>query len=147
MNRIALPALFLSLAVVGCGQAPARPASTTERDERPGATAADSREPLAAGTGKVDAPILLKPARVFHGIDAEPHKGWVILVKARHIRAAGPADEVKAPDDARVIELPGATLLPGLIDAHSHLLLHPYSEASWNDQVLKEPHALRIARA
>jgi imidazolonepropionase-like amidohydrolase len=48
---------------------------------------------------------------------------------------------------ARVIDLPGMTVLPGLIDAHSHLLLHPYNEASWNDQVLREPLALRIARA
>jgi imidazolonepropionase-like amidohydrolase len=39
------------------------------------------------------------------------------------------------------------TLLPGLIDAHSHLLLHPYNEATWNDQVLKEPYALRVCRA
>src|SRR5207302_1330782 len=61
--------------------------------------------------------------------------------------AAGPAGEVKAPADARVVELPGATLLPGLIDAHTHLLLHPYNEAPWDDQVLKEPLALRVCRA
>src|SRR5437667_5789524 len=43
--------------------------------------------------------------------------------------------------------LPTATVLPGLIEAHSHLLLHPYNEATWNDQVLKEPLALRVCRA
>ena len=43
--------------------------------------------------------------------------------------------------------LPGATLMPGLIEGHSHLLLHPYNETSWNDQVLREPLALRVARA
>src|SRR5207237_779642 len=58
-----------------------------------------------------------------------------------------PAAEVKAPDGARTIELPGMTLLPGLIDLHSHLLLHPYNEALWEDQVLKESAAERIARA
>src|SRR5204863_1520700 len=92
-------------------------------------------------------PLLLKPARVFDGVALEPHAGWVVLVHGEHIDAAGPADQVKAPGDARVIDLPGATLLPGLIDAHSHLLLHPYNEAPWDDQVLKEPLALRVARA
>ncbi|HEV3263120.1 MAG TPA: hypothetical protein VG013_40170, partial [Gemmataceae bacterium] len=79
-------------------------------------------------------PVLLKPARVFDGVTARPHNGWVVLVRGELIEAAGPADDVKAPRDARVIELPHATVLPGLIDAHTHLLLHPYNEASWDDQ-------------
>lgn len=58
----------------------------------------------------------------------------------------GPGGDVNAAG-ARVIELPGMTLLPGLIDAHSHLLLHPYNETPWDDQVLREPLALRVARA
>ena len=60
---------------------------------------------------------------------------------------AGPAGDVKPPEGARTIELPGRTLLPGLIDLHTHVLLHPYDEAVWNDQVLKEALALRICRA
>src|SRR5262249_51425534 len=60
---------------------------------------------------------------------------------------AGPGEKVKAPAGARVLDLPGQTLLPGLIDAHMHLLLHPYNEASWDDQVLKEPISLRVCRA
>lgn len=92
-------------------------------------------------------PILLKPARVFDGITAQPHDGWVVLVRGNRIERAGPASEVPVPKDARLIELPGMTLLPGLIDAHTHLLLHPYNEKSWDDQVLKESHALRICRA
>jgi imidazolonepropionase-like amidohydrolase len=39
------------------------------------------------------------------------------------------------------------TLLPGLVDAHSHLFLHPYNETLWNDQVLKEPLAYRTIAA
>jgi imidazolonepropionase-like amidohydrolase len=92
-------------------------------------------------------PVLLKPAGIFDGASAEAQKGWVVLVRAEKIEQCGPADSVKAPKDARVIELPNATLLPGLIDAHTHVLLHPYNEASWNDQVLKEPLALRVSRA
>ena len=59
----------------------------------------------------------------------------------------GPPNAVKIPEDARIVDLPGATLLPGLIDAHTHVLLHPYDEAPWDDQVLKEALALRICRA
>ena len=90
---------------------------------------------------------LLKPARVFDGQSAQVREGWVILVRGERIEAAGPASEVNAPADAKVIDLPGTTLLPGLIEAHSHVLLHPYSETSWNDQVAREALSLRVARA
>jgi len=101
----------------------------------------------ALAADRAPRPVLLKPARVFDGVTARPHDGWVVLVRGERIEAAGPAGDVKVPGDARVIELPHATLLPGLIDAHTHLLLHPYNEASWDDQVLKEPLALRVCRA
>jgi imidazolonepropionase-like amidohydrolase len=91
--------------------------------------------------------VLLKPARVFDGVAVTPHEGWVVLVRGERIAAAGPAVEVKAPEGTRVIELPDMTLLPGLIDAHTHVLLHPYNETSWDDQVLREPQALRVCRA
>jgi imidazolonepropionase-like amidohydrolase len=92
-------------------------------------------------------PIVLKPARVFDGVAPEPQAGWVVVVRGQRIDAAGPEGQVKVPADAKVIELSGATLLPGLMDAHTHVLLHPYNEATWNDQVLKEPLALRVCRA
>ena len=88
---------------------------------------------------------LLKPARVFDG--EAMHDGWAVLVVGEKIAAAGPAAGIKGPADATVVDLAGQTLLPGLIDAHSHVLLHPYSEASWNDQVAHESLALRVARA
>ncbi|MFP5260534.1 MAG: amidohydrolase family protein [Blastocatellia bacterium] len=90
---------------------------------------------------------LLRPAKIFDGDSAELHAGWAVVVRGDRIEYVGPASEVKAPADARVIEMPGVTLMPGLIDAHSHVLLHPYSETSWNDQVAREPLALRVARA
>ena len=99
----------------------------------------------AQGAPVADSVLLLRPARVFDGMDA--HDGWTVLVRGERIAAAGPASQVGAPDGARVIDLPGTTLMPGLIDAHSHILLHPYNETSWNDQVLHEPLALRVARA
>ncbi len=68
-------------------------------------------------------------------------------MRGRRILAAGPAAEIGVPDGARVVELPGRTLMPGLMDLHSHLFLHPYDETPWNDQVLKEAPALRLVRA
>jgi len=91
-------------------------------------------------------PILLRPARVFDAVAAQPHDGWVVLVQGGRIAAVGPAASVSAAG-ARVVELPGTTLIPGLIEGHSHLLLHPYNETSWDEQVLYEPLALRVARA
>src|SRR6266446_3695865 len=90
---------------------------------------------------------LLKPAHVFDGESAQLHDGWSVLVRGEKIEAAGPASEIKAPSDAKVIDLPGLTLMPGLIDAHSHVMLHPYSETVWNDQVAREALSLRVARA
>jgi imidazolonepropionase-like amidohydrolase len=103
---------------------------------------------LASPTRRAQAQaVLLKPARVFDGLADEPHAGWVVLVEKGAIASAGPEGSVKVPDGARTIDLPGCTLLPGLIDAHTHLLLHSYEEMSWEDQVLLEPLALRVCRA
>jgi len=93
------------------------------------------------------ASVLVKPARVFDAVSQAPHEGWAVLVTGNAIAAAGPAAEVKAPAGAKVIELPGTTLLPGFIDAHSHIYLHPYNEATWNDQVMKETLAYRTIAA
>jgi imidazolonepropionase-like amidohydrolase len=90
---------------------------------------------------------LLKPAHIFDGESAQLHDGWVVLVRGEKIEAVGRAGEIKAPAEAKVIDLPGLTLMPGLIDAHSHVLLHPYSETVWNDQVAREALSLRVARA
>ena len=92
-------------------------------------------------------PILLLPAAVWDGVADARHPGWAVLVRGDRIAAVGPADRIAAPANAERIELPGTTLLPGLIEGHSHLFLHPYNEALWDDQVLKEPFALRVARA
>ncbi|HYH81343.1 MAG TPA: amidohydrolase family protein [Longimicrobium sp.] len=89
---------------------------------------------------------LLRPARVFDAVTAQPHEGWAVLVVGDRIAAAGPAGSLQAAG-ARVVELPGMTLLPGLIEGHGHLLLHPYNETSWDEQVLNEALALRVARA
>lgn len=89
--------------------------------------------------------VVLRPDRVFDG--RAIHAGWVVVIRGNRIEAAGPAASVALPAGARVVALPGQTVMPGLIEGHSHLLLHPYDETSWNDQVLREPRAYRVARA
>ena len=90
-------------------------------------------------------PILLKPARVFDGVNPQPHEGWSVLVVDDRIAAIG--QNFIIPSGTREIDLPGTTLIPGMIEGHSHLFLHPYNETLWDDQVLHELLALRIARA
>lgn len=105
--------------------------------------------PVTAQTGQTvppppaPHPLVLRPDRVFDG--TAMHPGWSVLVAGDRIVAAGP--DLAAPAGAETVALPGTTLMPGLIDAHVHLFLHPYDETSWNDQVLKEPLSLRVARA
>ena len=89
--------------------------------------------------------ILLRPAAVFDGVDPVAHAGWQVLVTGERIAAVGPA--LAVPAGAETIDLPGETLMPGMIEGHGHLFLHPYNETSWDDQVLHEPLALRTARA
>jgi len=101
----------------------------------------------APAAGTPPAAVLLRPQAVFDASGSQVHEGWVVLVSGNTIAAVGPAGDVKAPAGARTVELPGMTLLPGLIDAHSHIFLHPYNETLWNDQVLKEPAAYRTIAA
>jgi len=96
-----------------------------------------------AGLVRADDVTRFNPARVYDG--EESHNGWVVVVEGSAILYAGPGDDAPAADTT--IALPGQTLLPGLIEGHSHILLHPYNETTWNDQVLKESEAERVARA
>jgi len=111
---------FLVFALAAAGQAQRGPA----------------REPAST--------FVLKPARVFDGEAMQ--EGWAVRVRGDRIDAAGPAASIDAAG-AKMVDLPGATLMPGLVEGHSHILLHPYNETVWNDQVLHEGLALRAARA
>src|SRR5580704_13958702 len=94
---------------------------------------------------RTDSFYLIKADRVFDG--EQMHEGWLVLVYRNSITAFGDAKSITIPANTKVLEFPGCTLLPGLIEGHSHLFLHPYNETSWNDQVLKESRAERVARA
>jgi imidazolonepropionase-like amidohydrolase len=88
---------------------------------------------------------VLVPDSVFDGERLQ--QGWSVVVRGDRIVAAGPAASVTTPPGAETLRLSGSTLMPGLIEGHSHLLLHPYNETTWNDQVLRESVAYRVARA
>src|SRR5437588_6124782 len=93
------------------------------------------------------APVLLVPARVFDTTAGTTREGWAVLVTSNRITAVGLLSQLTVPPDTERVELPGMTLLPGLMDIHSHIFLHPYNETLWNDQVLKEPVAYRSVEA
>jgi imidazolonepropionase-like amidohydrolase len=108
------------------------------------ARSTSAQQPSAADTSR---PVVLVPAAVWDGVAEAPVRGWVVVVRGERIVAAGPSARVEIPASAERLELVGTTLIPGLIEGHSHLFLHPYDEALWDDQVLKEPAGIRMARA
>ncbi len=125
MKRATLTLLFLGSVIAA--RLPGEPLSQSNR--------------LASQTS-----CLLTPARVFDA-EGQIREAWSVLVSSNRIAAVGPAADIKAPATAAKINLPGMTLLPGLMDIHSHIFLHPYNETLWSDQVLKEPVAYRSVEA
>lgn len=91
----------------------------------------------AAAQAAAPTPLLLTAERVWTG-NGPAHNDWAVVVSDGRIRAVGPRDKIAVPAGARHIDMPGKTLIPGLIDLHSHVLLHPYNETTWDDQVMKE---------
>lgn len=87
---------------------------------------------------------LITPAYVFDGENLQEDQA--VLVKGDKIIAVGTLEELDLPDKYRTRSFPNGTLMPGMIEGHSHMLLHPYNETSWNDQVLKESWAERAIR-
>ncbi|MBA3346758.1 MAG: amidohydrolase family protein [Gemmatimonadales bacterium] len=106
--------------------------------------AAWAQRPEAQDSGRR---ILLAPDAVWDGVGDSPRRGWIVVVRGPRIEMVGPEEAAAQPPGTERIALPGTTLIPGLIEGHSHLFLHPYDEALWDDQVLKEPLGLRMARA
>lgn len=102
---------------------------------------------LALGARAEPQRYILEPDAVWTAGDAAPHHGWWVIVEGEKIVYAGAPRESVKPIPGERIQLPGATLIPGLIELHSHLLLHAYNETLWDDQVLKEPPAYRVLRA
>src|SRR5450830_1611799 len=91
-------------------------------------------------------PVLLTADRVWTG-DGPAHPGWGVLVAKGKIVEVGPVASLSVAAGTQRIDMPGKTLMPGMMDLHSHVLLHPYNETSWDDQVLKESVEYRTLEA
>lgn len=102
--------------------------------------------PVSRAAGEPRATLLL-PDAVWDGVSNAPQRGWAVLVQGARIASVGRPDTMRVPEGAERVTLAGHTLLPGLIEGHSHLFLHPYNETLWDAQVLQEPFGLRMARA
>jgi len=87
-------------------------------------------------------PVVLHAARLLDVDSGTLTAPGEVLVRGERIIAVG--NKVEHPDDARVIDLGDTTLLPGLVDAHVHLFLHPGGEA---EQTFNESVAERTIRA
>lgn len=99
---------------------------------------------MAPRAARAEEAVVLQPDAVWTA--GEPvHPGWAVRVEGNRIAAVGPRAQVPT-SGAKVVAVAG-TLIPGLIELHSHLLLHPYNETLWDDQVLKEAPFYRTLRA
>lgn len=87
---------------------------------------------------------LITAAYLFDG--EELRKNQAVLIRGDEIMAVGAPGELNLPDEYQTLSYPDGTLMPGMIEGHSHMLLHPYNETGWNDQVLKESWAERAIR-
>jgi imidazolonepropionase-like amidohydrolase len=85
--------------------------------------------------------ITITADRLFDG--REMKTGWGIVIEGNIIIQVGPSERL--PQDS-VMHFGGSTLMPGMIEGHSHVLLYPYDQRDWNDQVLKESRSLRAIR-
>src|SRR5713101_4440227 len=92
----------------------------------------------ASRTAQAAPPVLIKAGRLIDGRSDAPQSGVGILIEGDRIKAVGPLAQVQGQaKGARVIDLSQMTVLPGLIDAHTHLLLQGDPTAqSYNEQLL-----------
>ena len=104
---------------------------------------------VAAGAGADDGVTVIRAGTLIDGRSDTPQHDQVIVVSGRRIESVGPAGAFTAPDGAKTIDLSQATVLPGLIDAHTHLFLQGQEagEGGYDGQLLKRGIAYRAARA
>jgi imidazolonepropionase-like amidohydrolase len=107
----------------------------------------ESDLPRERGRETAVSAIVLSGARVLDERGEHWIEGSDVLVVGDRIERIAPSASLAAPEGARKLDVAGLYLLPGLIDLHSHLLLHPYDETPWDDQVLHESLELRTIRA
>jgi imidazolonepropionase-like amidohydrolase len=102
----------------------------------------------ASGNGSApDKVIAIRAGRLFDGKSGNLLNDQVVLIEGERITEVGPAASVKIPSGARVIDLSGATVLPGLIDGHEHIFLTGEDNGRYDEQLLKESWQYRTIEA
>src|SRR5882672_8427631 len=148
--RIAAHWVLLGMVAACCGGCKSGPAASEAAPQSEGPSIAPPPLQLS-DEAKADAgapvPILLKAAHLIDGAAPAPRDGYAVLVEGERITAVGPAGQISAPPGAKVIDLGGATLLPGLIDAHTHVLLAgDVGHVDYDAQLLKDSIPFRTIR-
>ncbi len=102
----------------------------------------------SAGWAAADDVVAIRAGTLLDG-RGEPRKAQVVVVRGRRIEWVGDAASAKIPAGATVVDLAGATVLPGLIDAHTHIFLQGEDpkEGGYDAQLLLHGLAYRAARA
>ncbi len=105
---------------------------------------------LCQAPAPADSVVVVSAARLIDGVGDAARSNMAVLVRGRRIAAVGPKADIErqAPSGARRIDLGNMTLLPGLIDAHTHVLLQgDITQRDWDDQLLRESIPYRAIRA
>jgi len=92
---------------------------------------------------------VIRAGTLIDGKSDKPKHDQVIVIRGNHIESVSDAAGAKIPDGATVIDLSQQTVLPGLIDSHTHIFLQGEDPAQggYDANILKAPLALRAARA
>src|SRR5712691_9614874 len=99
---------------------------------------------------QAQAPVtVIRAGRLIDGVSATPRLDQVIVIRGNRIESVGDSASAKIPAGARSLDLSNATVLPGLIDAHTHIFLQGEipAEGGYDAQLLKHGLAFRAARA
>ena len=100
-------------------------------------------------TGATPAVTVIRAGTLIDGKSDQPRRDQVIVVRGNRIESVSDAATAKMPAGATVIDLSKATVLPGLIDSHTHIFLQGENPAQggYDANILTAPLALRSARA
>jgi imidazolonepropionase-like amidohydrolase len=93
--------------------------------------------------------VVIRAGTLIDGKSDSPRSNQVIVIRGNRFESVSDASSAKLPEGATVIDLSKATVLPGLIDSHTHIFLQGEvpSEGGYDANILKYPLALRAARA